>query len=400
MKRNVYLDYTATTFVSDEVLTEMLPTFSTTFANPNSSHNFGRESLDFVDKARDRVANAINANASEIYFTSGGTEANNWAIFGLAFANKAKGNHIITSQIEHHSVLDTCKKLETMGFKVTYLPVDEKGLVNIAELLHVINEKTILVSIMTANNEIGTIQNISAISKIAHERNVLFHTDAVQAIGSVPLDVKQIGIDALSLSAHKLYGPKGAGALYVRKGVKIENLIHGGNQESGKRGGTLNVPSIVGFGKAVETACRDCTINNKKIKSLKEYFVSRVKKEIDDVIVNGHPYQTLPGVINISFNYIEGEALMLLLDLEGIAVSTGSACSTGSKEPSHVLRAIGLPNAVAQGSIRFSIGKLTTKDELDYVVEVLKTKVKKLREISPLNKKSKIGGSCACTRTK
>ncbi len=400
MKRNVYLDYTATTFVSDEVLTEMLPVFSTNFANPSSTHHFGREALSFVDKARDRVANAINADSTEIYFTSGGTESNNWALMGLALANKSKGNHIVTSQVEHHSVLDTCKKLETMGFKVTYLPVDEKGLVNIAELLHVINEKTVLVSIMTANNEIGTIQNISAISKIAHERNVLFHTDAVQAIGAVPLDVKNIGIDAMSMSSHKIYGPKGSGALYIKKGVKIENLINGGNQENGKRGGTLNVPAIVGFGKAIEIACRDCTINNKKIKALKEYFVNRVKNEIEDVTINGHHYQTLPGLVNISFNFVEGEALMLLLDLEGIAVSTGSACSAGNKESSHVLHAIGLPKAIVQGGIRFSIGKATTKDEIDYVVDVLKAKVKKLREISPLNKKSKLGGSCSCTQTK
>jgi len=400
MKRNVYLDYAATSFVSNEVLTEMLPLFGTTFANPNSSHHFGREALSFVDKARDRVANAINAEPTEIYFTSGGTEANNWALMGIALANKAKGNHIVTSQIEHHSVLDTCKKLETMGFRVTYLPVDSKGLVNIAELLHVINEKTILVSVMTANNEIGTIQNISAISKIAHERNVLFHTDAVQAIGAVPLDVKNIGIDALTMSAHKIYGPKGCGALYVRKGVRIENLINGGNQENGKRGGTLNVPAIVGFGKAIELACRDCTINNKKIKTLKEYLINKIKQEIDDITINGHPYQTLPGVVNISFNFVEGESLMLLLDFEGIAVSTGSACSAGNNETSHVLTAIGLPKAIAQGGIRFSIGKSTTKDEIDYVVEVLKAKVKKLREISPLNKKSNLGGNAVCTQTK
>lgn len=400
MKRNVYLDYTATTFVSDEVLTEMLPVFSTNFANPSSTHHFGREALAYVDKARDRVANAVNAESTEIYFTSGGTESNNWALMGLALANKSKGNHIVTSQVEHHSILDTCKKLETMGYKVTYLPVDEKGLVNIAELIHVINEKTILVSIMTANNEIGTIQNISAISKIAHERNVLFHTDAVQAIGAVPLDVKNIGIDAMSMSSHKIYGPKGCGALYVKKGVKIENLISGGNQENGKRGGTLNVPAIVGFGKAIEIACRDCTINNKKIKTLKEYFINRVKNEIEDVTINGHAFQTLPGLVNISFNFVEGEALMLLLDLEGIAVSTGSACSAGNKDSSHVLHAIGLPKAIVQGGIRFSIGKATTKDEIDYVVDVLKTKVKKLREISPLNKKSKLGGSCTCIQTK
>ncbi len=400
MKR-IYLDHAATTYVSDEVLTEMLPVFSTTFGNSSSLHAYGRDALSFLDKARDKVANAINADSNEIYFTSGGSEANNWALIGLALANKSKGNHIITSQIEHHSVLDTCKKLETMGFRVTYLPVDSQGFVSIPELLHVINEKTILVSVMTANNEIGTIQNTQTIAKIAHERNVLFHTDAVQAIGAVPIDVKQMDIDALSLSGHKFYGPKGAGALYVKKGVRIDTLISGGNQERGKRGGTVNVPAVVGLGKAIESACRDCTINNKKLKSLRDYFVNRVKTEIEDVSVNGHPQQRLPGMASISFNYIEGESIMLLLDLEGIAVSTGSACSSGSLEQSHVLTAIGLPPEVAQGTIRFSIGKATTKEEMDYTVEVLKKVIKKLRDMSPINKKTKFkGGKTSCTRVK
>ena len=390
--RRIYLDNAATTFVSNEVLTEMLPAFNTNYGNAASLHSFGREANSMVDKARDRVAKAIGANSNEIYFTSGGTEANNWALMGLAMANKSKGNHIITSKIEHHSVLDTCKKLETMGFRVSYLPVDKNGLVSIIDLLHEINDKTILVSIMTANNEIGTIQNIQTIAKIAHEKNAIFHTDAVQAVGAITLDVKALDIDAMSMSAHKIYGPKGVGGLYVKKGIKINNLISGGNQERGKRGGTHNVPGIVGFGKAIEVAVRDLSINNKKLKMMREYFTTNIVKQIEDVNVNGHAVQKLPGLVNISFNYVEGESLLLLLDLDGIAVSTGSACSSGSLEPSHVLKAIGLSPEVAQGSLRFAFSKSTSKDEVDYVIESLIKNVKKLRAMSPLSKKSPKGG--------
>jgi len=385
--QKIYLDNAATTCVSNDVLTEMLPAFSEDFGNPNSMHEYGRNALNLVDKARDRVAEGINADRSEIYFTSGGTEANNWAIMGLAMANKAKGNHIITSCIEHHSIIDSCKRLEKLGFEVTYLPVDATGLVDIAQLLHCINQKTILVSVMAANNEIGTIQNLKTIAKIAHEKDVLFHTDAVQAIGGFKIDVKDLDIDAMSISGHKLHGPKGVGALYVRKGVKIDNFLVGGSQEKGKRGGTLNVPAIVGFGKAVENTVRDYTVNNKKLKVLRDYFVSKVTEEIPNINVNGHPHQKLPGLASISFNYIEGESLMLLLDMAGIAVSTGSACSSGSLQPSHVLMAIGLPAEVAQGTIRFSFGTNNTKEEIDYVVEVLKKNVAKLREMSPLKAK-------------
>ncbi len=385
--QRIYLDNAATTCVSNEVLTEMLPAFSEVFGNPSSLHSFGREALSLVDKARDRVADGINADRGEIYFTSGGTEANNWALKGLAMANKAKGNHIITSKIEHHSVLETCKKLEKLGFEITYLPVDETGLVDIAELLHCINQKTILISVMAANNEIGTIQNLKTIAKIAHEKDVLFHTDAVQALGSFKIDVKDLDVDALSISGHKIHAPKGVGALYVRKGVKINNLIMGGGQEKGKRGGTLNLTSIVGFGKAVETTVRDYTINNKKLKTLRDYFVSRVKDEIPHIKINGHQHQRLPGLASVSFNFIEGESLMLLLDMAGIAVSTGSACSSGSLETSHVLTAIGLPPEIAQGTIRFSFGTNNTKEEIDYVVDVLKKNVEKLRQMSPLKPK-------------
>ncbi len=385
--RKVYVDNAATTYVSNEVLTEMLPIFNTTFGNPSSLHSFGRDAVAELDKARDKVAKAINAKPSEIYFTSGGTEANNWAIYGIAMANRNKGNHIITSSIEHHSILATCKFLETQGFRVTYLPVDEYGLVSIPDLLHNLDEDTILVSIMGANNEIGTIQNIHTIAKIAHEKNVIFHTDCVQAIGAVNIDVQAMEIDALSLSAHKLYGPKGMGALYVKSGIKIDNLIHGGNQEKGKRGGTVNVVSAVGLGKAIEIATRDLAVNCKKLRSMREYFIAELNKRLTNFRVNGHPAQHLPGLVNVSFEYIEGESLMMLLDLAGIAVSTGSACSSGSLERSHVLTAIGLPAEISQGSIRFSFGKSTTKEEINYVLDQLEKNVKKLREMSPLTKK-------------
>ncbi|KAI4453913.1 cysteine desulfurylase family member [Holotrichia oblita] len=388
--RKVYLDNAATTYVSNEVLTEMLPVFNTVYGNSSSLHGFGREAGALLEKARERVAKAINADPSEIYFTSGGTEANNWALKGVANANKAKGNKIITSQIEHHSVLETCKHLESKGFKVVYLPVDETGLVSIADLLHHLDDKTVMISVMAANNEIGTIQNLQTIAKIAHEKGVIFHTDAVQAIGAISIDVKQMDIDMLSLSGHKIYGPKGAGALYIKKGIKIDNLIIGGNQERGKRGGTVNVAGAVGLGKAIEIAVRDISINSKKLKTMREYFVSEITKEISDIQINGHLIQRLPGLVNVSFHFIEGESLLLLLDLNGIGVSTGSACSSGTLEQSHVLKATGLDPEFAQGSIRFSFGKSTTKDEVDYVIDVLKKQVKKLRDISPLTaKKSK-----------
>lgn len=388
--QRIYIDNASTTAVSNEVVAEMLPVLSATFGNPNNLHSFGREALNLVDKARDRIAKSINADRGEIFFTSGGTEANNWAIIGLALANRNKGNHIITSQIEHHSVLEACKRLETMGFEVTYLPVDETGLVDIAELIHCVNQKTILVSIMAANNEIGTIQNLKTISKIAHERDIIFHTDAVQAVNSFKIDVLDIEVDAMSISAHKLHGPKGVGALYVKKGVKIDNLIVGGNQERGKRGGTLNVASIVGFGKALDVTARDYIVNNKRLRFLREYFLSKVMEEIPNVKINGHKFQSLPGLISISFIGVEGEALTTLLDLAGIAVSTGSACSAGSShEQSHVLKALGLPQEYAQGTVRFSFGVNNTKAEIDIVVEELKKDVERLRELSPIRSKNK-----------
>lgn len=388
MKR-IYLDNAATTYVSSEVLNEMLPCFTNIYGNPNSLHGFGREAACVVDKARDRIAKAINAkNVGEIYFTSGGTEADNWAIKGIARAYASKGKHIITSLIEHHAVLDSCKQLENEGFEITYLPVDKYGLVNLADLIHHIRKDTILISIMAVNNEVGTIQNLKAIAKTAHENGIIFHTDAVQAMGALKIDVQDMEIDAMSMSSHKIYGPKGCGALYVRNGVRIQPLVIGGAQERTKRGGTTNVPAIVGFGKAMEIAVRDLSINQQKLKSLREYFIEQVEQRIEFIHVNGHPYQKINGTVSISFEMIEGESILMLLDLEGIAVSTASACTSNSLEPSHVLKAMGIPDEIAQGTIRFSFGKNISKSDIDYVVDKLVEVVAKLRAISPLTTKT------------
>lgn len=390
MDKKIYCDYAATTFVSGEVLQEMLPCFNTIWGNASSLHSFGRDAVALVDRARDRVAKAVNADkASEIYFTSGGTEANNWAIKGIARANREKGNHIITSAIEHESVLEACRQLEKEGFEITYLPVDAHGLVSITDLIHNITEKTSLVSVMSVNNEVGTVQNIKTIANIAHEYGAIFHTDAVQAVGALKMNVKDMDIDVMSISGHKIYGPKGVGALYVKSGVKIEPILAGGNQERGLRAGTTNVPSIVGFGKAIEIATRDLVVNQKKLKSIRNYFLSKVEENIADVQVNGHPFQKIQGTINMSFNFVEAEALLTLLDIAGIAVSTGSACTSGSTLPSHVLKAMGLSTDLAKGSIRFSFGKSTTKDDVDYIVEKLAESVAKLRELSPKSKRGR-----------
>ncbi len=387
MGRKVYLDNAATTFVSGEVLQEMLPCFNAIYGNSNSLHSFGRDASAIVDRARDRIAHAINAEKSnEIYFTSGGTEADNWAIKGIAHAYKSKGKHIITSSIEHHAVLDACKQLESEGFEVTYLPVDKFGLVNLADVIHAIREDTILISIMAVNNEVGTIQNIKAIAKTAHDYNIIFHTDAVQAIGAFKIDVQDMEIDAMSMSAHKIYGPKGVGALYLKNGVMIENLLNGGNQERGKRGGTVNVPAVAGFGKAVEIACRDISINQQKLKAIRDYFIKSINEKIEYVQINGHPHQKIAGTVNMSFEMAEGESLLMLLDLDGIAVSTASACMSNALEPSHVLRAMGLSDELAQSAIRFSFGKNLSKSDIDYVVEMLAKNVSRLRSISALTK--------------
>lgn len=387
MDEKIYLDNAATTYVSGEVLNEMLPCFNTIYGNSSSVHKFGREAIGIVDRARDRIASVINAEKSnEIYFTSGGTEANNWAIKGIAIANREKGNHIITSSIEHDSILASCKTLEKLGFEITYLPVDQYGLVSIADLMHYIKKETILISIMSVNNEIGTIQNIKAIAKTAHEHGIIFHTDATQALGNLKINVQDMEIDLMTMSAHKVYGPKGIGALYIKNGIKIDNLIDGGNQERGKRAGTLNVPAIAGFGKAVEIAGRDLSANQQKLKAIRTYFLEKVNEKIPYVHLNGHPQQKVQNIVNLAFEMVEAESILMLLDLDGISVSTGSACASGSTETSHVLKAIGLDEDLARGSIRFSFGKAITKAKIDYVVERLALAVEKLRSISPITK--------------
>lgn len=387
MAKKVYLDNASTTYVSSEVLAEMLPCFNAIYGNSNSLHSFGREASAIVDRARDRIARAINANKSnEIYFTSGGTEADNWAIKGLAHAYSNKGKHIITSAIEHHAVLDACKQLEEEGFEVTYLPVDKTGLVDMAELLHSIREDTTIVSIMAVNNEVGTIQNIKAIAKIAHDYGLIFHTDAVQAIGAVKLDVQDMEIDAMTLSGHKIYGPKGVGCLYLKNGVRIENLITGGNQERGKRGGTINVPAVAGFGKAVEIAVRDMSINQQKLRSERDFFLRNLEQKVEYIHINGHPQQKVNGILNISFEMVDNESLLMLLDMGGVAVSIGSACTSNSAEPSHVLKAMGLDDDEIKSSIRISFGKNTSRSDIEYVIDVIEKSVAQLRSISAVTK--------------
>ena len=387
MSKKVYFDYASTTYVSNEVLNEMLPCFNAVYGNANSLHGYGREASNIVDRARDRIKNAIGAQKSnEIYFTSGGTEANNWAIRGIAHAYSEKGKHIIVSKIEHKSVLDACACLEEEGYEVSYLNVDKHGLVNMGELLHLIRKDTILVSIMTVNNEIGTIQNVKAIAKICHDYGVIFHTDASQAVGAVRINVQDMEIDAMTITAHKVYGPKGVGALYLKDGLRIENLIYGGSQERGKRGGTVNVPEIAGFGKAVEIANRDIVVNQQKLKNVREYFLRNVTERIDYVIVNGHPLQKVNGILNLCFEMVDKESLLMLLDIEGVAVSTGSACTANSPLQSHVLKAIGLTDEFANSSIRFSFGKNTTKADLAFAIDALVKCVERLRSISAITK--------------
>ena len=386
MERKIYLDNASTTYVSNEVLNEMLPCFNTIYGNAGSLHSFGRDAMAIVDRARDRVKEAINASkANEIYFTSGGTEADNWAIIGVAHAYANKGKHIITSQIEHHAVLHACQQLEKEGYEVTYLPVDSTGLVSISELLHAIRKDTTLISIMAVNNEVGTIQNIKAIAKIAHDYGILFHTDAVQAIGKLKIDVQDMEIDLMSMSAHKIHGPKGVGALYVKNGVRIDPITFGGiNQERGKRAGTENVPGIAGFGKAIEIATKNYIINNKKLKMIREYFLEKLSEKVQFFQVNGHPHQKSNGILNISFYGVDGESILMLLDLAGIAVSTSSACTSKSLLPSHVLKAMNVPDEIAKGSIRISFGLNISKSDVDYVVDELEKVITKLRAISPI----------------
>lgn len=384
MKKLIYMDHAATTYVKPEVLNEMMPYFTENYGNPSSIYSISRVTQRAITEAREKVAKAMNADKSEIYFTGGGSEADNWAIKGIAYAYKNKGNHIITTKIEHHGLLHTCEYLEKQGFEVTYLDVDSEGFINLEELKNAITDKTTLVSIMFANNEIGTIQPIKEIGEICRERKVFFHTDAVQAVGHVPVDVKEMNIDLLSLAAHKFYGPKGVGALYVRKGIKIHNLIHGGAQERNRRGGTENVAGIVGLSKALELAVDHMEENNKKLIGLRDKLINGLLK-IPYTKLNGPVGDTrLPGNVNIGFEFIEGESILLMLDAKGICASSGSACTSGSLDPSHVLLAIGLPHEKAHGSLRLSLGDANTEEEIDYVLEVIPSIITRLREMSPL----------------
>lgn len=383
-KRFVYADNAATTKVSQNALQAGLPYFTEGYGNASSIYMMGQDAAKAVLNAREKVANAIGAKINEIYFTSGGSEADNWAIKGVADAGEKKGKkHIITSCIEHHAVLHTCEFLEKKGFEVTYLPVDENGLVSVEDVKNAIREDTCLVSIMFANNEIGTIQPIKEIGAVCREKKVLFHTDAVQAVGNVEINVKEMNIDLLSMSGHKIHAMKGVGAMYMRAGIAIPNLVHGGAQERSKRAGTENVPAIVSLGVAIEDACRNISEKQAKVSAMRDKIISEILK-IKETKLNGHPTQRLCGNVNISVRGIEGESLLLMLDLNGICASSGSACTSGSLDPSHVLLAIGLPHEIAHGSLRLSINEETTDEDIDYILEVVPKVVDRLRSMSPL----------------
>lgn len=384
MKKLIYLDNAATTKTAPEVVEAMLPYFSEFYGNPSSIYSLAGESKKAIDQARETIAGALGAQPEEIYFTAGGTESDNWALKAAAECYRKKGNHIITTKIEHHAVLHSCQQLEKQGFEVTYLDVDENGVVKLEELKKAIRPTTILISVMYANNEIGTIQPIQEIGEIAHEKGILFHTDAVQAFGQLPIHVDDCHIDMLSASGHKLNGPKGIGFLYIRKGVKIRSFIHGGAQERKRRAGTENVPGIVGLGKAVERAVKTMEERTAKERELRDYLIGRVLAEIPYTRLNGHRSLRLPNNANFSFQFIEGESLLIMLDMEGICGSSGSACTSGSLDPSHVLLAIGLPHEIAHGSLRLTLNEENTKEELDFVVESLKRIIERLRSMSPL----------------
>jgi cysteine desulfurase len=385
--RKVYFDNAATTRVKDKVIEEMQKYYSELYGNPSSIYNFGQLAKKAVEKSRVKVARLLNSNPDEIYFTGGGSEADNWAIKGILSANEKKGNHIITTKIEHHAILHTCEYLEKKGAEVTYLDVDENGLVDIKQLEESIKDNTVLISIMFANNEIGTVQPIKEIGEIAKKHDIYFHTDAVQAVGNEVIDVKDMNIDLLSLSAHKIHGPKGVGALYIKKGTRIHNLIHGGAQEKNKRAGTENVPGIAGLGKAADIAYNNFDQKREKLIKLRDRLIEKIDKEIPECQLNGHREKRLPGNVNFSFKYIEGESLLLYLDMEGISASSGSACTSGSLDPSHVLMSIGLPHEIAHGSLRLSLSDYNTEEDVDYTVEKLINVVKRLRQMSPLYSK-------------
>ncbi|MEG0961494.1 MAG: cysteine desulfurase NifS [Lachnospiraceae bacterium] len=384
MEKMIYLDNAATTRTAPEVVEAMLPYFTEFYGNASTVYEFGGKSKEEIAKAREMIANTIGAQENEIYFTAGGSESDNWAMKAAAEAYKSKGNHIITSKIEHHAILHTCQWLEQNGYEVTYLDVDENGMVKLEELEKAITPKTILITIMFANNEIGTVEPVAEIGRIAKKHGILFHTDAVQAFGQIPILVDELNIDMLSASAHKLNGPKGIGFLYIRKGVKIRSFIHGGAQERKRRAGTENVPGIVGFGKAVELAVASMEKRTQKEMQLRDYLMERLLKEIPFSRINGDRKKRLPNNVNICFQFIEGESLLIMLDMKGICGSSGSACTSGSLDPSHVLLAIGLPHEIAHGSLRLTLGEETTKEEIDYTIDAVKEVVTQLREMSPL----------------
>ena len=391
MKQEIYLDNAATTPVRSEVLEAMLPYFTQKFGNASTIYSYGREAKEALEESRKNVAQLIGANAEEIFFTSGGTESDNWALRGIASANVKKGKHIITSSVEHHAVLHTCQDLEKQGFKITYLPVDKDGLINVKDVADTITDETILVSIMHANNEIGTIQPINEIAKVIKQKNpgIIFHTDAVQTAGKIPVNVNNLGVDLLSMSAHKIYGPKGVGALYIRKGTRIAPFMTGGAQESSRRAGTENIAGIVGFGKAAELAVCEQQEQFEKLTLLRDRLMQGILNTIPYTRLNGHPTLRLPHNVNISFEFIEGESILLNLDMKGICASSGSACTSGSLDPSHVLLAIGLPHEIAHGSLRLTLGRENSEEDVDYVLEVLPDIINKLRQMSPLFAKRK-----------
>ena len=387
--RQVYMDYSATTPVKKEVLDAMIPYFTEHYGNPSSLYTIGLEAKNAISEARQRLASLIGADEKEIFFTACGTESDNWALFGVSDAKKKKGNHIITTKIEHHAILHSCQFLEKHGFDVTYLDVDENGLVDPEDLKAAITDQTVMVSIMMVNNEVGTVEPIKELVRVTKEKNkdIIFHTDAVQGLGNVPIDVKDLGVDLMSMSAHKIYGPKGTGALFIKKGVRLSNYIHGGAQENKHRAGTENLAGIVGFGKAAQLAQENFDEHVKHCSSLRDYFVQQVLERIPDTQVNGTMEKRHPGNANITFKFIEGESILLLLDSKGVYVSTGSACSSASLTPSPVLTALGVPVEMIHGTVRFSIGDFTTKEDLDYVLDELTKIVARLREISSVSEK-------------
>lgn len=382
--RKVYLDNAATTALSPKVLEQMMPYLTTIYGNPSSPHSFGQEARKGVDHARDQVAKALNALPEEIIFTGCGTESDNTVLFGVAERYAKKGNHIITTNVEHHAILHTCEALEKRGVEVTYLPVDENGMVTAEQVANAITDKTILVSIMFANNEVGTIMPIAEIGKVCRERGVLFHTDAVQAVGHVPIDVKAMNIDMLSLSAHKFHGPKGVGALYMKKGIRLPSYVMGGAQERNRRAGTENVAGIVGLGAAIALATQTLEESAARMTKLRDKLIAGIAQRIPEVKLNGHPTMRLPNNVNYSIKYIEGESILLMLDMNGIAASSGSACTSGSLDPSHVLLALGLSHEVAHGSVRLTLSDETTEEDIDYVLDVLPKVAERLRTMSPL----------------